>query len=389
MNDWIKLVKESNNTKVLLMLSGGKDSIATLLCIVKAGIEVDAIHFYHKWSELIPLEEAERICGLLSVNLIKYDFSNAFSDAVTGYANGRPCLLCKKKMYACLVDYLKNHSYGWIAVGDNANDQTTIDRMVKFSNPFGEGRLECSDYFGSEMGCNLPHNTHVLRPLISMTAQEVEEYLLDNNIKVRRIQSTGDKYFDYHREGCPVQFVDIGVKINNDIMCDLQRYNATITEFARKKGIRASIHIPSTYIITIPKGYETEAAEYLHDEGLVVNSAANSNEVEHFTSIVGYVELINGDYFIDNSYKKCFERFSERMGLETDSALYSYNKGEILCNICQKSQVLTMIFSEKMKTVDIIMRSKNKYEKNKFENLIIEIFRSNKFIISEISSKEK
>ena len=97
MNDWIKLVKESNNTKVLLMLSGGKDSIATLLCIVKAGIEVDAIHFYHKWSELIPLEEAERICGLLSVNLIKYDFSNAFSDAVTGYANGRPCLLCKKR----------------------------------------------------------------------------------------------------------------------------------------------------------------------------------------------------------------------------------------------------------------------------------------------------
>ena len=97
MNDsWVSTVKNSINPKVLLMLSGGKDSIAAMTKMIEEGIDVHAIHFVHDWGERIPTEEAERTCDLLGVELIKYNFSKEFHDTVIGYTNGRPCLLCKR-----------------------------------------------------------------------------------------------------------------------------------------------------------------------------------------------------------------------------------------------------------------------------------------------------
>ena len=43
------VVKQSSNSKVIAMLSGGKDSIATVVLLKKSGIDVTAIHFIHQW----------------------------------------------------------------------------------------------------------------------------------------------------------------------------------------------------------------------------------------------------------------------------------------------------------------------------------------------------
>jgi len=56
------VVKQSSNSKVIAMLSGGKDSIATVVLLKKSGIDVTAIHFIHQWGASIPTEEAKRIC---------------------------------------------------------------------------------------------------------------------------------------------------------------------------------------------------------------------------------------------------------------------------------------------------------------------------------------
>ena len=47
-NDWINHVKNSQNPKVLVMLSGGKDSIASTIFLKVHGIDVTAIHFKHR-----------------------------------------------------------------------------------------------------------------------------------------------------------------------------------------------------------------------------------------------------------------------------------------------------------------------------------------------------
>ena len=96
----------SNNPKVIAMLSGGKDSIASVVLLKKNGIDVTAIHFVHDWSSEIPTEEAKRICNEYGISLILKKYTKEFCEAINGYTAGRPCLLCKRQMYKILLEYL-------------------------------------------------------------------------------------------------------------------------------------------------------------------------------------------------------------------------------------------------------------------------------------------
>ena len=205
-------ILKSINPNVIAMLSGGKDSIASVVMLKKAGVPVTAIHFIHKWGSEIPTNEAKRICKQFDIPLIIYDFTKEFSETVIGYQAGRPCLICKKTMYSILLDYLSSQKYGWLCIGDNANDRTTIARIKDYisNNKLNES-LKFNTYWESEMGMVLPASISVVRPLIDLSINEVESFLSQEGIKVKRINSTGDKYFEYHREGCPIQFADIGV----------------------------------------------------------------------------------------------------------------------------------------------------------------------------------
>lgn len=267
--EWVETIKESRNPRVLTMLSGGKDSIAAICLLKRNGLDVSAVHFIHKWCSNIPTDEAERICREMNIPLRIIDFTSEFYQEIHNYTDGRPCALCKKKMYQILISLLKTSNFGWLCIGDTANDRTTIMRM---RSHIGSGKyksLVCSTYFGSEMGLELPAGIGVVRPLIEMTADETEQFLLSEGIQVRRINSTGDKYFEYHREGCFIQFADMGATIDTELCDRLKEYNDAVTEFARKENILASVHLPSTFIITIPKGYEEKAAEYLKKRGLM------------------------------------------------------------------------------------------------------------------------
>lgn len=125
------IVKESLNPKVIAMLSGGKDSVASVIQLKRSGIDVTAIHFVHKWGSEIPTAEAKRICNEYDIPLIIRDYTQEFCEAVNGYTAGRPCLICKKQMYKVLLEYVSSNEFGWLCIGDNSNDRTTIARIKK------------------------------------------------------------------------------------------------------------------------------------------------------------------------------------------------------------------------------------------------------------------
>ena len=385
MKNWKDIVLNSKNKNVLLMLSGGKDSIAALVTLVKENVPVTAIHFTHKWGEEIPTQEAKNICKRYNVKLIECDFTEKLYKAINGYTNGRPCLVCKKQMYLCLDKYLKSGNFGWLAIGDNANDSTTIARMKKTYNPFGDNLL-CSNYFGTEMGCSLPSDMHVLRPLIYMKAREVEEFLAKEGIQVKRLNSTGDKYFEYHREGCPIQFIDNGYKIDYDILNKLQIYNCKITEFARKKGIRASIHMPSTFIVTIPEGYEKEAAEYMEKNGLTIDYDINFGNYNTPSIYTILLELSGTNIVMHRTYVKLFNRILERIGGETYNTTILENEINIV-GIANKKQMKVYMNLNKNNNIiffNIINNSfDNKLDYTFVKNLMVEIFRTRKITIIE------
>ncbi|RGZ69186.1 hypothetical protein DW979_00630 [Eubacterium sp. AM49-13BH] len=383
MNDY-SMVKESPNPKVIAMLSGGKDSIASVILLKEKGIDVTAIHFVHKWGAEIPTEEAKRICNEYNIPLIIKDYTQEFCEAVNGYTAGRPCLICKKQMYKVLLGYLSSNEYGWLCIGDNSNDRTTIARIKNYINEgHSEDSLLCSGYFGSEMGIVLPKGMKVIRPLINMTANEVEEFLKSEKINIKRINSTGDKYFEYHREGCPVQFADIGVKLNENLYADLKTYNDCITEYARQEGILASIHMPSTFIITIPRGFEEQAAEYLKKRGLIVNDDINSSDIPFREELVAYVYDLNNNILITSAYKKVFRRFLERLELFGKNIKINCVDENVICiyNDAHTSLEMNLKFDVSEATIVYSYNKESSGRKNKqvFDNLILEMFRTRKY----------
>lgn len=382
------IIKKSDKPKVIAMLSGGKDSIASIVLLKKNGIDVTAIHFVHNWSSEIPTEEAKRICKEYSIPLIIKNFTWEFCNSINGYAAGRPCLLCKKQMYKSLLKYLLTGEYGWLCIGDNSNDRTTIARIKQFiNNGHSEDTLICNGYFGSEMGIKLPINMKVIRPLINMSVEDVEKFLNDEGIIVKRINSTGDKYFDYHREGCPIQFVDIGVKLNEKLYYDLKKYNDCITKFAREKKILASIHMPSTFIVTIPRGYEIQAANYLEMQGLTIDRNINDVYVSNRNVLICHIYDLNRQLFI--GYKKIFNRFLERLELYGTNKFIHEVDNIIVCSYKEDEVSLSMILNFKEYEADIRYSFSEKANSRKsklfFDNLILEVFRTRKYNVININ----
>lgn len=380
-NKWIEEFEKHSNKKVLLMLSGGKDSSASLHMLSKAGVDVTAIHFKHKWGYNLSTEEARRLCKQLNVPLLEIDFSERFYGAVQGYKGGRPCLLCKPKMYEIVIEKLEEGDYGWVCIGDNANDRTTIVRLIDYiQDREGENKY-CSTYFGSERGIVLPDGIKVVRPLLDLEAQQVEEYLKDNGISIRKNHSTGDKYFEYAREGCPVQFHDPGHEITEENMENLQKYNLLITEFAKKHNIRASIHLPSTFIITIPRGYETKVGKYLESKGAKINWDINGDFKTNKHRILLTINNLDKAIFDENIQEGLFERMFERLELkikdkefhEYDSELnylYDLDLSNVSCRYIKDMNLLSIDFISDIRI-----------EEKKLENLVLEIFRTRNFEI--------
>lgn len=380
----------SNNPKVIAMLSGGKDSIASVVLLKKNGIDVTAIHFVHDWSSEIPTEEAKRICNEYGISLILKKYTKEFCEAINGYTAGRPCLLCKRQMYKILLEYLSSGQYGWLCIGDNSNDRTTIARIKQFiQDGHAKDSLMCNGYFGTEMGIKLPVGIKVIRPLIEMSAKSVEEFLAFEGIKVKRINSTGDKYFEYHREGCPIQFADIGVELNENLYDNLKKYNDCITAFARENGILASIHMPSTFIITIPRGYEDKAANYLEEKGFWVNRDINSSEISNHNMLLGYVYDLKMNLLETKAYEKIFHRFLERLELFGSNKSIEVLNNIVFCTYNENNTMLDMVLHFEKEEVDIKYSysesSNGRKDKLTFENLILELFRTRKYEVVEIS----
>jgi 3'-phosphoadenosine 5'-phosphosulfate sulfotransferase (PAPS reductase)/FAD synthetase len=378
---WLEEFNKNNRGKILLMLSGGKDSSACLSILKKLELDVTAVHFKHRWGYALSSSEARRVCDMLEVPLIEIDFSEEFSTAIVDYCGGRPCLLCKSEMYKIIIDLLKHEEYKWLCIGDNLNDRTTINRIERHIRDREDEHLFCNSYFGSELGVCLPANVKVIRPVLDLSSVNVENYLSENGIEIMKNYSTGDKYFEYSREGCPVQFHDPGTPISIETMDLLKRYDTCITMFAKEKNIKASVHYPSTLIVTIPKGYEMEAGRYLEDNGLFVDWDKNNiGLLELFSMRIVILNLLK-EVFVSNIQKKLYERFIERLDIVSDFKLvcedhefikveYTMDEGSIKFDYCNESNELSIEYKGQ-KEVDI----------NLVMNLIIEIFRTRSYTI--------
>jgi len=367
-----------NKGKVLIMLSGGKDSCACLHMLKAQRMDITAIHFVHKWGYQIVTDEAKRICKKYEVPLIIHDYSKELLEALKGFKGGRPCILCKEKMYEITLQVAREKKIDYICIGDNANDTTTIARIRKGINNRLDETLFLNTFLDSQI--SLLSGMRVIRPIIDMTSEEVLQYLEKNDIKIQRVGDTGDKYFEYSREGCPIQFHDPGTEITVSDMEKLRDYNTILSVFARENGIRASIHMPSEFIVTIPKGYEEKARDYLLSAGQPLKKDEKEIIATKFFYMISMKKLYI-EIFQDEVMEYLINRFFERLGVELENKEV-WNSDRIKTYIYEgKTACANFYILKDMRVASFILISDKDYNRDYIENLIIEVFRTISFTI--------
>ncbi len=354
--------------RCLLQYSGGKDSTACLLKLIEEQYDVEAIHFTHQFAYSLPTHEAVRICNQFNVKINIIDISKEIISVFCNGYSGRPCRICKGIMDGFTVDYANKKNYTIICVGDTKNDKTLITRVIKLD----KNHITFSKYFNKKV--ELPDNIWIYRPLINYSNEDVISYLNKKNIYVQRINDTGDKYFDYSREGCPLQFKDFGVPFDKQLMESLKIGNSLCSEFATKNNIRASLHLPSETIITIPTGMEEECRKYLKKNGFIFSNKKNITEKE---SIYRISVQIYPEISTSARIKELLERFCERLSFSVIKSVNQVNMIYIYTEEAQIHSCISMFGTELHINID----SAEILQKEVIENLLIELFHTRDFTV--------
>ena len=356
------------NTKILLQYSGGKDSTACLIKLADEKAYVEAIHFTHKYSYTLPTEEAERLCRKFQIKLHIIDISEQLEKLFSNNFTERPCRFCKGIMDRLTVEWACSNNFDYICVGDTASDRTLIERIKEN----GDTDIHISKYFNKNVV--LPDNIMILRPFIEYDNEAVFRFLEKHAISVRRNNDTGDKYFEYSREGCPLQFKDYGVCYTDTLMKILLQANTFCSEFATILGIKASIHFPSETIVTIPKGYEKQCREYLISKGLDLKK---QYLIKNVSNIFGFSITIYDEICNPGKVKELFIRFFERL---SESVKESISTGYSVKLNSFFSEINVMLIKAENRLMGTI-KSLIELNEDLLKSLFVELFHTYDFAI--------
>lgn len=353
---------------VLVQLSGGKDSIAALHILLQHGISCKAIHFTHKWCYHIPTREAERICREFGVEIEMQDITDKISDVFLNGFSGRPCRVCKGIMDQITVEYAEGINASYICTGDSKSDRNLFRRLINVN------RIEdmyINRYFNASF--KLPANLRILRPLAEMDNEDVLNYLSSNSIKVRRVGDTGDKYYEYSREGCPLQFKDYGAEYTAELMELLKYYNEKCSAYAAEHGFRASVHLPSRFIVTIPEGHEEEVRTAI---------GIDKTEIPKHVTVYAYLIFIDLSMTLKENEEilnDMMKRVCERLELEILKAHHHYfalRNGSLTFTVTAPSEM----------TISLIQT--DRISCSLLGNIITELFHTDRYSVSETVSEE-
>lgn len=337
--DTIKLgtdLSKYKNQKVLVMLSGGKDSVCCMALLKEIGVQCEAIHFIHSWDWENSHLEAKRAAAHFQVPLHEFDFTNEFLEIVQNSMDGRPCRHCKPVMYIKTMEFAIQNGFGWICVGDNASD-TIVARLSQFEEQRGNANLFITNYLDCiERGIPVSSELKILRPLIYTSAHNVEKYLKQRfGYSVRKNFETGDKYFGYWREGCPIQYTDPGFKHSEKSLQQLRDINLMISDYARRNGYRASYHYPSGVIVTVPQGHETEVRDFLLQAGYQLEGNNGFEAYANKTNCIQYkIECQNISlYYVSSreAFTPLAKRFAERVSANVEKEFLELTPFGIFC----------------------------------------------------------
>lgn len=354
--------------RILVQYSGGKDSTACMIKLLEEEAYVEAVHFVHKYGYDLPTIEAKRMCCEHEVKIHIIDITKQIDELFLSGFDQRPCRFCKGIMDNITVELAVQNNFEYICVGDTASDTALVERLKAYDKE----NLVINRYFNKAV--ELPENISVIRPLIAYDNDAVFEFLHKHSVEIKRNNDTGDKYFEYSREGCPLQFKDYGVRFSKELMEKLKTANTLCSEFATKQGIKASIHMPSEMIVTIPKGHEEQCRQYLIDKGIELTKKYRIQSIckRYFFSVEIYAELFEEDKIVN-----LFSRFMERI---TESVKSVHMENHALAIKSDNAEIHARLLENELKMVGDIC-SLRCLNQERLDSLFVELFHTYNFRI--------
>lgn len=173
--------------RLLIGVSGGADSSALLLASVASGVEVTAVHCnYHLRGEESNRDAAAvaGLCEKLGVPLIDIEFNVAeYRDSNPGISVEMACRDLRYAEFRRLMDEIGADR---IAVAHNSDDniETMLLNLFRGSGVTGLRGM-------------LPDTGEIIRPLLSISRKEIEEYLLEKGYSF--VTDSTNSETDYRR----------------------------------------------------------------------------------------------------------------------------------------------------------------------------------------------
>ncbi len=161
--------------KILIGVSGGKDSVVLLNSLIKISklnnYEIFAAHFNHKYRKNSDIDElfVKKLCAENNIPLFikSADVKKISLDRKESFEE------CARKLrYEFFFDILKENNLNKIATAHNLSDlvETIIFRISRGSGIYGSCGME-------------PVNDLLTKPMLTVTLKEAYEYVTINNIE--------------------------------------------------------------------------------------------------------------------------------------------------------------------------------------------------------------
>lgn len=178
-NNEHQLFTESD--KVLLTVSGGKDSVAMVHLFLKAGFDFGIAHCNFKLRGEDADADEQFVKALAQKNNIPF-FNIAFE--TEKYAQEKRVsiqMAARELRYSWFEKIRSNNNYQYIATAHHKNDvaETMLINLTKGTGLAGLHGIK-------------PKTKHLIRPLLGVTRKDVELFILEHNIIFREDQSNAN-----------------------------------------------------------------------------------------------------------------------------------------------------------------------------------------------------
>ncbi|NME84167.1 tRNA lysidine(34) synthetase TilS [Clostridium sp. SM-530-WT-3G] len=260
-----KLIESGD--KVLIALSGGPDSVCLLNILFKLkdelNIELGAAHLNHMLRGKDAMEDEQYVidickqmnveCFTKQVNINEYSKKEKLSSEMAG----------RIVRYNFFDEIIKEHGYTKIATAHNANDQaeTILFRLMRGTGLEGLGGIKTK-------------RDNIIRPILCLSRQEVEEYIHTNQLEPRIDKTNFEKI--YNRNKIRLDMLPyIKKNFNEDIVQTLNRM-AVLLQKDNEFIEQLSMDMYKKYCIEKPEYFIIKEEVFDENEAMVTRIIRNA-----------------------------------------------------------------------------------------------------------------